>query len=526
MQSKLVENWLTSAGEVSFTAPFVQLLLSEGYTVLQSKGGVVEQGKDIVARDKDGNIHCFQLKCGDIGSKEWQAINGQINDLTGVAPTHPTITKAKKIWICHLVTNGDITGPVLKTITDYSSTNTANGRMPLQTIAKDELLQRFTNAFGSFFPVEPEDARIFFELYCEDGDNVLKRKEFKQYLENFLAGLDAVKSGQKKLEAIQATPILASYILTNKYQQENYTAIIDAWVLSLLTIEYYANKWSLDEKKYSATESLILEEIDKLFTHLVDDVASNETNLVDSTYGLFSEPVITFRLRCAELLGYIFASVNYAVLSGRQLPALPSGLKEKVALMNQRKMLLSEAGAPYFFNTIVTAALSGNDEAAIAELKTLIDSIIYSHTDDGEGLLSPYYTTEQAVQHTFEAGDSIGESFHNRSYVLWSAILLLVKYNQRDFLNERWSVLSEISMEEIVAHDQNDLLLWTATNSDMLDTFPNSEQSWKELQNKVEASYDNEIPSVLLNRKYLIPFMIIAMPHRLTPKLILSLVNK
>lgn len=48
MQSKLVENWLTSVKEFSFTAPFVQLLTAEGFTVLQSKGGVNEQGKDVI----------------------------------------------------------------------------------------------------------------------------------------------------------------------------------------------------------------------------------------------------------------------------------------------------------------------------------------------------------------------------------------------------------------------------------------------------------------------------------------------
>jgi hypothetical protein len=138
---------------------------------------------------------------------------------------------------------------------------------------------------------------------------------------------------------------------------------------------------------------------------------------------------------------------------------------------------------------------------------------------------SPYYSTEQAVAHLFGTGDPIEESFHNRSYVLWSAILLLVKYGQREFLNDRWRAISEISMEEIVAHDQNDLLLWKVSDSDMMDTFPNAEQSWADLYNQATKSYDNEIPSILLKRKYLIPLMILAMPHRLTPKLIMSLVN-
>lgn len=161
MQNKLVENWLINAKELSFTAPFVQLLTSEGYTVLQSKGGVVEQGKDVIAKDEEGRIHCFQLKCGNIGSNEWQSINGQVNDLTGIAPTHPALGNPPKEWICHLVTNGDITGPVLKTISDYSQTNIASGRMALSCISKDELLRRFSDAFGIFFQLNPRKSEYF-----------------------------------------------------------------------------------------------------------------------------------------------------------------------------------------------------------------------------------------------------------------------------------------------------------------------------------------------------------------------------
>ena len=145
--------------------------------------------------------------------------------------------------------------------------------------------------------------------------------------------------------------------------------------------------------------------------------------------------------------------------------------------------------------------------------------------DDGSGLASPYYSTEQVVAHLSGAGDPIEEDFHNRSYVLWSAILLLVKYNQREFLNDKWKDISKIAMEQIVAHDQNDLLLWRVSDAKMVDTFPNAEQSWSALRNQASKSYDEEIPSILLKRKYLIPLMILAMPHRLTPRLIMSLVN-
>lgn len=527
MQNKLVENWLTNVNELSFTPPFVQLLTAEGYTVILSKGGVVEQGKDIIAKDKDGQVHCFQLKCGNIGSKEWQAINGQINDLTGIAPAHPALSNTPKEWICHLVTNGDITGPVLKTISDYSQTNVSSGRMALSSTSKDELIRRFYDAFGQFFPTEPHEARIFFELYCEDGDSTLKNKDFKRFLERLLESHDMINSKQKKFEAIQSLPVIVSYLLTNKYSSENNIALIDGWILALLTILHYANKWSIPEKNYSKIEAVIQEEIERIGAQLMLDIANNDSHFVDTTYGVFSEPIVSRALRCSMLLGYTSAIMNYSSLSGRSLPDVPKSFVDKLAEIMQARLITGESGVPYFFNNIVASILAKQDDIARDELKNLIQNILSTHEDkDSPGLPSPYYSIEQTIAHSFKKEDSIiTESFYRRSYMLWTAVLLLAKYDERDFLSENWRLISQISMEEVVAHDQNDLLLWEAKKSDMLDTFPNAEQSWSELQGHANKNYDSEIPPLIIKRKYLVPLFVLAMPHRLSPKVILSLLN-
>lgn len=525
MQNKLVENWLISAKEISFTAPFVQLLVREGYAVLQAKGGPTEQGKDIIAKDKNGNICCFQLKCGNIGSSEWQAIRAQLDDLTEIPPFHPAINGTPKKWKCFLVTNGEISGQVARNITDYSNAKNEQGKMSLQTTSKDELLLRFSNCFGEFFPVEPTEIKIFFELFCESGDNTLKRKEFKQYFERFLTSIDAKKSKQKKLEAIQATLILANYLLTNKYSDENYVAILDAWVLVLLTILYYSNKWDLSPKKYKVCEDIILDEIDRLLVQIVNDVGNDEHFLADKTYGVLSEPFIIYKLRCAELLGYITGALNYAKLSERSIPLFTAEYTEKMNLLMRNKMLISEGAMPFHYNTVLLFALGNAPQKVIAELSGMISSVLELHDDDNGGLISPYYSTTEVIANVIGDGDPIKESFQGRSYTLWPAVLLLAKYDQRDFLNASWRGISQISMQEVVAHNQNDLLLWDIKDSDLTDNFPNPQQSWGELQAEANRSYGTELPEVLLTRKYLIPLMILAMPHRLTPRFVMSLVD-
>ena len=81
-------------------------------------------------------------------------------------------------------------------------------------------------------------------------------------------------------------------------------------------------------------------------------------------------------------------------------------------------------------------------------------------------------------------------------------------------------------MEEVVASKPNDLLLWEVDAADLVGTYPDAQQSWGKLQEEANSSQAEKIPSVLIGREYLIPFMIIAMPHRLTPALVMHLARQ
>jgi hypothetical protein len=361
-------------------------------------------------------------------------------------------------------------------------------------------------------------------MYCQPGDNTLNRQEFKEYFESFFAKLDTAKSKQKKIEAINASLILASYLLTNKYYEENNFALIDAWILLLLTILHFATKWGLKDKEFALCERLIQDELDKLFRNIITDVSEDQKNLVDGTYGIFSEPFMTYRLRCAEILGYTAACINYSILANRPAIPIPHGLQDKLKLAVQRKMIISEFGMPYMYNVVLSSAINKSFNSAVLELMTVVDGVLQSNEEDGEGLPSPYYSVTEVISHIL-GHRPIKESFKNRSYTLWPAILLLAKYDQRDYLNEKWRAISQISMLELVAHEPNDLLLWRVKKGDLFDSFPPGEQSWGELQKLANLNYDGELPVALLKRKHLIPLMILVMPHRVSPRFILSLVN-
>lgn len=526
MQSKLVENWLTNAKELSFTTPFVQLLVSEGYRVIHvSRGGAVEQGKDIIAYAPDGNIHCYQLKCGDIPVKEWYKIKSQIDELVQIPPVNSAINTTPKSWRCFLVTNGSIPNATARTIADYSAAMSSNGFMPIETLTKEQLQKRFSDGFNKFFPVEPQEIRTFFEIYCEHGDNEIDKESFKRLFEDYFAQYDNTRSKQKKLEAIQGSLILCSYLLTNKYICENYTAIINAWLLLLFTILHYAHKWQLDFKKLISTEDIIESEIEQIFRLLVDDIASHDKFLVDTEHGQLSEGILVYRIRCAQLLGYLTGYINYNLLKG-SVPYLPEGATEKITLMTERRFIIGEMMMPYVFNIILLHLLLQMRDKAVEELLVLVQGILETHEDGEGGLISPYYSIKQAIENKLGVTDEITETFEKRSYTLWPAVLMLAKLGQREFLNDNWPLLSYISREQVIAKQPNDLLLWKVENADMQDTFPDAEQSWKALVDEANKNYDSDIPEELVKRRRLLPLFILVMPHRVSPPMILSIINK
>lgn len=526
MQNKLVENWLTNANEISFTIPFVQLLISEGYRVIQTHGGVIEQGKDVIAYDKNGVLCCFQLKCGDIGNKEWHEIRGQINDLTEIPPINPSITEPVNKWECYLVTNGDIPAPTARTIADASNSKVNNGNMAIHTVTKEALLKRFQDKFGNFLPTEPESVQTFFKIYCENGDNTLDDGHFKQYFEKFFTNRGGLTK-PRKLEAIHASTILCSYLIAYKYERENRTAIINAWLLLLFSVMHFVVSWNLPLSKINQTYQIILEEVETQFKLLLDDVAADTKYLVNGEYGIFSEPLSTYRIRCSQLLGYISGYLLYMQLAGRiSEVSLPKGISEKIQLMTSHKIIVGEVMVPYAILTDLITIIKGVPMVAVVDLESLIRGIIANNDERDElGLINPYYSIEESVAYYLGINKDDSENFKNRSFSMWTIVLLLAKLGRKDFLNEKWPDISTITTQQFKPDNSIDLLKWRADDGDLIDIFPSSPQSWKELKKEVNISYDSELPSLLTSRKELLPLLLLVMPHRLSPATVLPMLN-
>jgi len=112
MIERAIENWLISTNERNYQIPFCQVLLQQGFKILDiSSHRPMEQGKDIIALDENGNSVAYQLKTGKIDIPVWRSIRGEVEELIQLPIVHPSVDTTN-VHKAYLVTNGSITDEV------------------------------------------------------------------------------------------------------------------------------------------------------------------------------------------------------------------------------------------------------------------------------------------------------------------------------------------------------------------------------------------------------------------------------
>jgi hypothetical protein len=524
MHGKIVENWLTKVGELTFTVPFCQLLLSKGYRIVHiSSQGPMEQGKDVIAVDRDGRIHCYQLKSGNISGRIWGEIKSEIDDLVELPPKHPSLPAKVEYWEAYLVTNGTIANPAARTIHDYAESKREKGHQPLKTIVAGELVRDFTEHFGDFMPVEIRELQQFLDLYNEDGENDLPCEKFKQYFENYYENFSN-GSRQKKCEAIRAALILCTYMLTYKHAAGNRIAAIKAYVLLLASTYHYTETNGLNDKLWRDTEQLIYEAIEIEFRQLIDDLDAHPTNFVESKYGLLSE-TITYKLRCNEIVGYLAAYLNYCTLRNIA-PHCPAKIEAALKTANNSVSLVGECVVPLMANSALLSYASGRQTEAFGTWSALLKAVLEANAQGALGLPSPYYSMSQAVEWALGIGDyQIRESFQLRSFCLKSIILVLARMGKRDVLSAAWGVITNFSQIEVKADTPVDYLLWKIQQGTQVNQFPDRPQSWGNLVAESSEDHGEDLPLTLQSRAYFLPLWMNVMPQRFSHRVVLSLLS-
>lgn len=175
IQNKLVESWLDNQGERRYQPALIQLLISEGWTVLHNtRHSPIEFGKDVIARSPDGKLCALQLK-GNPGSRltksEAQSLLPQFLEAMESAIPESYGRRRNERHRTIIVTNGEIDEEA-RELFDRTAVRVENPLCSSDSVAywsRGELLARFSAKVQSIWPSTIEGLGEAVRMFSESG---------------------------------------------------------------------------------------------------------------------------------------------------------------------------------------------------------------------------------------------------------------------------------------------------------------------------------------------------------------------
>lgn len=512
---------MTNTNELGYQLPFCQLLLNEGFrTVHISKHNAFEQGKDIIAVDQHDTAHIYQLKGGNVTLKVWRDfIRAEVEELIDLSIVHPSVDKSKP-FVPYLVLNGYLDDTVRLQIQDLNT----NGKWkdnPLKVIVLGELLEKFLKWTYEFTPQEISNYKSFLELYFSEGREFIDDRKFATFLESVLRLNEDGLGKEERKRNISAAVLFSSYVATPFKDAGNHISVIQLLVLLVSHILAVAEKYNLKDRYWKQSFELVWNQVEDAANKLELEVREGFDSLYSS---LWDGEIAPYRKQAA--VTYVFAFRLTRILQN-------AADWNTVDVAEFRKLLegLIVWGESAFLGQIFgylygrKLAEKGDTSPQVLLIQCLEILIIFNGRKSSYGLPSPYYPIETGLiinLGILEAEES-KEDFVGRSFFLQTIIHLLVRAGRRDILEKHWREITYIQMERFVPEEKWMYFLIHSEKGTHATAFPKQTQSWKELQDEAGTISSNEIPSKLQENPFVIPFYLLAYPHRLNQHLVATL---
>lgn len=518
MIERLIENWLTSAGERGYEVPFAQLLASEEHRVIQ--GPVhhpFEHGKDIITFAPNGELHAYQLKGPDfVNLKGFERIQGQLIALAGTAITHPAVTPARRADRVFLVTNATLTPPVRDRIENFNRSNVPTGWPPIEPIERDRLLARFVAAHGEYLPQSLPDIRTLLELYYSDPKSMFPVKKFAGYLSTILPFPPQKASSSASRQAIASVALLTAYAASSWTREKNHLCVAQAWLTACITLMRFAAVRSLNTELWLGSYELSLEAARVALASLSKEAAQAEDLVVpDLVDGL------VYSSRALSVGGFLGAYF----LSERTRGHVDESVKKRVRTILTREApyveVVGESDIPAFMILATALEQLGQIQRGEEMMLSLVHTLSkLNQRHSSIALADPYHDTEQVLLHQVgEDSDLEGEEFDGRSYMLHVTIDWLARRLWRQNLAMTWSDITQVQFLEFQPSSPDQYLAVQDDAGELKMWFAGQPQSWTTLLAQSQAPDRGRLPEILWARREMIPYLPLLFPHRLTAKL-------
>jgi len=532
MYERLVENWLDSASELSYQAPFCQMLAHNGYRILHStRHSPIELGKDVVAIAPDGTTCAYQLK-GNPGTrltlKQLREIQPQLRELVHLALSGPGMPKGPHRSF--LVTNGHVDEEARLAIQQMNEANARDGfpERNLEVMQRGDLLNMAKQLEASLWPTEITQTKLLLLTLTESGKDLFPFGRADRLLGHLL-GLDGEKapewSAAEVRRRIASGAMLVSLLLKNYAEQRNHFAIASAWTMfaayaiaacERFNISFKRNaKQSVDLATAATREALL---------DLTEEVLERKHLLEGDAY----VDAMAYRGRYTLLLGTM--SVVWAWCSREGWPeSLDQDKLEK--FLDDGNVHLDPWGEGAFPQLLAYYWYLRNTDARSLKVDGFLVSILNltvrrPDPNQGAGLPSPYWTFEDVLRHRLspvlgtEQDPLENEAVGFTSFYAESLLQLLVRTGSKPTCKLLWPELTRIRFSKFQPSARWGYGKWRTDHGQTVEVAPPFTMAWKDLVVASRHVDVNGVPQPLLDRPLLLLFFVLLFPHRGTPEVV------
>lgn len=514
MLARIVENWLTEAGERGYEVAFAQLLHCEGHTVLQ--GPVhhpFEHGKDIITISPAGELCAFQLKGDDLTQDDFGSLNAQLWALATAAVNYPRVEPPRRADRVFLVTSGTCTPPARDRLRSINDSLRGMGVPPIELVEKEQLVRRFVDANGEFVPSEVGALRSLFELLAAQGESPLPRRPFAELLRSVLGNLRPGEHLRAK-RAINSCGLLASYASTPWRKANNFVAVAEAWLLYCFEVLQLAEEHDLAEQAWIGSFEIGRASALENLHALLNEALACEDLVVPSLIEGFVYPV-----RVGLVCGYACALLLAEEFLGRD-----ESIRDRVIRLVSREFeyfrAVGESSAAALY--VVAAALwSLDDHLRAARLCFRWSQELVRRNqpdlDAEEGIADPYHDAEELLLDLLnEPGErKERENFAGRTYTLRPFLEWLVRRDVRDAVDRFWPDITRIQLCGLLPSKPSRLLAGDDDQGVLECVALPTPSSWSRLRAEAIHLEEESLPRRLWQQLWLLPFLVLVWPHRL-----------
>lgn len=516
MLERIVESWLTNAGERgAFERAFTQLLAIEGEAILH--GPVhhpFEHGKDIIALDKDGSLLAFQLKAGDIGLAELEAITGQLFALAHTAANYPGIEPPRRPDRVYLVTSGRLTPPARDRLAAFNDGNRGYGAAAIAVTEQEHLVSRFVAAHGRYLPTNIEHLDALLRILVGDGSGPFPVQRFAAFLE---ALTKAAKSDREIVRAIASSVLLTSYAVGPWERVNNHLAVAEAWLATLFAMARAACLTDIDDEDWSLSFNICRDAVRAALGDLLLEAATLDDLVIpDLAEGL------VYGTRATLVLGYCCAFY----LAEREIAdasRFEEPLRETILRELNYLRAVGEAAAPYLLLIATTLQVLGELPQA-GRLLYLWASELAAANGKKRGeeqaqspLADPYHSLEECLLRNLGADtDNALEQFNGHAYTLHVTAEWFARRAMRVIIEQIWKPMSHAVICEFRPQVTADIFAHHTDDGQLEQWVLPITGSWRAIERDAVNLGENDLPGFAWRNLDCLVYLPLIYPYRLT----------